>query len=119
MPFDWAQYLELGRELAQRSDEASLRTAISRAYYAAFCKSRALLEQEGVVFLPDANIHTLVWEQYRQSNDSVRYYIGIDGKGLRNVRNIADYETEFVDLPARTRRALRKAEDILNSLARL
>jgi uncharacterized protein (UPF0332 family) len=119
MAFDWTQYLGLAQELAQRSDEAALRTAISRAYYAVFCLSRDRLEQEGVVFLPDTNIHSLVWEEYRQSNDSIRYYIGIDGKGLRNARNIADYEAEFVDLSARTRRALQKAESILNALARL
>lgn len=46
MPFDWKHYLELARELAQPSAsepgqrEAELWTAISRAYYAAFCHAR-------------------------------------------------------------------------------
>ena len=43
MPFDWKHYLDLARDLAQPSSsdqgqrEAELRTAISRAYYSAFC----------------------------------------------------------------------------------
>ena len=36
MPFDFAAYLTLAEELKQRTDEASLRTAISRVYYAVF-----------------------------------------------------------------------------------
>ena len=39
--FEWAAYHTLARELATRSgDEAALRTAVSRAYYAAFCRAR-------------------------------------------------------------------------------
>ena len=32
-PFDWCAYFLLARELAERQDEASLRSALSRAYY--------------------------------------------------------------------------------------
>ena len=44
--FDWKQYLDLARDLSQpmTSDagtrEARLRSAVSRAYYAAFCHAR-------------------------------------------------------------------------------
>lgn len=31
--FDWSGYLDLALELQKRPDEASLRSAISRAYY--------------------------------------------------------------------------------------
>ena len=47
--FDWADYLTLAQELAtRRSDEAALRPAVSRAYYAAFCQARNVLRREGV-----------------------------------------------------------------------
>ena len=35
-PFDWNEYLSLATTLSEKADEASQRTAISRAYYAAF-----------------------------------------------------------------------------------
>ena len=36
MPFDWNEYLVLARQLATAGDEASKRSAISRAYYFVF-----------------------------------------------------------------------------------
>ena len=36
MPFDWNEFLTLARELAAKTDDASKRTAISRAYYCVF-----------------------------------------------------------------------------------
>jgi len=36
MPFDWNEYLALARRLAAAGDEASKRSAISRAYYFVF-----------------------------------------------------------------------------------
>jgi hypothetical protein len=48
--FDWSRYLDLADELARRvSDEAAERSAISRAYYAAFGMSRRHLVQSGIV----------------------------------------------------------------------
>ena len=45
MSFEWADYLKLAAALAEEPDslgpeEAALRSAASRAYYAAFCASR-------------------------------------------------------------------------------
>ena len=48
MAFDWTEYLTLAQELVQREEEACLRSAISRAYYAAFGKARERLEQEAI-----------------------------------------------------------------------
>jgi len=52
MSFDWADYLTLAQELADQaassqSTEAKLRSAISRAYYAAFCKESNHLRTNG------------------------------------------------------------------------
>ena len=67
----------------------------------------------------DASIHTQVWKAYRNSAEDVRYYIGIDGKSLRNNRNLANYDSEFPDIDKRTRQALKKAESIISSLSRV
>ena len=119
MAFEWTEFLTLAKELAQRSDEAALRSAVSRAYYAAFGKARALLMAEGVPLVSDATDHARVWEAFRSSSDDVRYYIGVDGMALRNNRNRADYDAEVTDIKARAQRAVRKAEDIYKALDRL
>ena len=58
MSFDWSEYLKLAQELAGQtgnpaSQEARLRAAVSRAYYAVFCISRAcgtgLTKQYGMI----------------------------------------------------------------------
>lgn len=53
MTFDWTEFLKLARELQERADDADLpfapeaakRTAVSRAYYAAFCHARNYAEK--------------------------------------------------------------------------
>lgn len=52
--FDWAQYLTLAEDLREGrgstvNEEARLRSAVSRAYYTAFCLARDLLIDEGEI----------------------------------------------------------------------
>ena len=51
MPFDWTEYARLAEELGTRPDEASLRTAISRAYYSVYHQARDYLLAEGILCL--------------------------------------------------------------------
>jgi hypothetical protein len=46
LAFDWREFLDLARELSDRTDEASQRTAISRAYFAALGAARGMLSSE-------------------------------------------------------------------------
>ncbi len=61
--FRWADYLDLAEELVQRGESGSLsdacmRSAISRAYYAALLTARNWLREEmGVEVSDDAHIH--------------------------------------------------------------
>ena len=48
-PFEWLQYLGLAQELAARSEEACLRTALSRAYYYVYNLALIRAERNGVV----------------------------------------------------------------------
>jgi len=117
MVFDWAKYLVLAEELAMRiTDEASLRSAISRAYYAAFCTARNRLLQEGEEIPKTGDAHTIVWTKYRESTQKHRRYIGITGDRLRRSRRKADYEDEFPDIRARFEDAVAKARRLLDSL---
>lgn len=66
MSFDWTQYLFLAQELTKGSasssnHEAMLRSAISRAYYAAFCSARNFLRDHKKKVIPlTAEAHRIV-----------------------------------------------------------
>jgi hypothetical protein len=83
MSFDWSQYLTLAQELVALSKnhankEALLRCAISKAYYAAFCKSQNYLldidKDKNLDKFP--NVHQFVIERFQSSNDTTKKKIG-------------------------------------------
>ena len=51
MPFDWREFIELGKGLIAEGtqvqlNESKLRSAVSRLYYGSFCYTRNYMEQE-------------------------------------------------------------------------
>jgi uncharacterized protein (UPF0332 family) len=54
MPFDWTLFLAVAQDLAQHhtpeNEEAALRCAVSRAYYAAYHQAVAYCESQGRTF---------------------------------------------------------------------
>lgn len=110
MSFDWTEYLNLAEELAGQAqkpstEEARLRSAISRAYYAAFSTARYKLPS-----IPSnlaGSVHTYVWKNYKNNNDLTRSQIGANGDRLRKDRNRADYDTTVSNLPKLTEKALK------------
>jgi hypothetical protein len=68
MNFDWSQYLNLAKELADRETtpaerDARLRDAINRSYYAAFILARNYLpDLEGYSLPKTGDIHYCIWE---------------------------------------------------------
>lgn len=120
MGFDWADYLVLAEELGKRSDdEASLRSAVSRAYYAAFCTARNRLLQEGEEVPKTGEAHTVVWTKYRERAQKQRRDVGINGDRLRRVRNKADYDDELPNIHAEVEGAVARARRLLDSLREL
>ena len=91
MAFAWTDFLELAKEISSRSDDAALRSALSRAYYAAFGMAIDALEAAGHSISRAAAAHSQVWLLYQQANNGPRHYIGVDGARLRNLRRMADY----------------------------
>ncbi len=96
MSFDWRLYIKLAGELINFQREKSLaesywRSAISRAYYGAFCLSRNFLSLRRIT-LPRRNVHRFVIDRYKESVDRDKRKIGIELDRLRKDRNDADYE---------------------------
>ncbi len=120
MSFDWSQYLHLARELAEETtDETKMRSAISRAYYAAFIKARNYLQEREGLTIPTQNSHQYVINQFKDSQEKVCEKIGNRLKRLRNRRNQADYDNTFPDLADRTKESLTLGRRIISGLGNL
>ena len=116
MSFDWSEYLDLAQELAGQatspsSQEAKLRSAISRAYYAAFCTARNHLRDREKHSIPrGGQAHPYVRDQFKQSPDKVRKKVGENLNRLRIQRNKADYDDILARLPDTAKRAIRRGK---------
>ena len=123
--FDWSEYLDLAQELAGQtatpaSKEAKLRSSISRAYYAAFCKARNhLRDVEGHSIPPTGEAHRYVIDTFRDSIDRRRRQVGINLDRLRINRNHVDYNDYVNGLSSMTVTALRIAQHIISVLGTL
>ncbi len=115
MAFDWADYLTLAKELATRDDEAAQRSAMSRAYYAAFHSARSFLRQEGVsISNPGLGEHKSVWDAFQNSRDDQRIQIGQRGERLRLFRNRADYDNRLPNLTLFVKTTLITSEQVIS-----
>jgi uncharacterized protein (UPF0332 family) len=120
MPFDWGLYLNTARSLAANTnDEAALRSAVSRAYYAAFglASLRAVAENKHVPSTGEA--HAVVWKHFESASDRFRKKIGADGKRLRWRRRQADYDASAKISSAEVSDSLNTADSIIRFLALL
>jgi uncharacterized protein (UPF0332 family) len=142
MKFNWAEYLELAKELADitstissdsetdskpRISEAKLRSSISRAYYAAFCIARNYLRD--VLHEPrlskartgDTNEHQFVADEFRynKSKNKKMIEIGNDLGRLRQSRNKADYDDTIYTLEKDMKFSLKIAQNIIEKITEL
>jgi len=120
--FDWIYYLDLADSLVSQDNESALRSAVSRAYYAAYNKALQKLIDEGQISRQDpteSSKHLAIWKLYRDSSDSRRNQAGNDGDRLRKSRVNADYvaDNEFVQRDASMK--VRNARDLYRRLDRL
>jgi uncharacterized protein (UPF0332 family) len=127
MKFDWSEYFYLAKELAETSEEAELRSAVSRAYYSAFCLARNYwrdIQQDPRLSrnkTNDINDHQYVAKEfiYNQSKSQPMIEIGKDLTRLRIMRNKADYEATIFNLKREARTALMLAQNIISALSNL
>ncbi len=124
--FDWVHFLRLAEQLNDLvvtgvDVEAQQRSAISRAYYAAFNLSRIYLESEGYgPYAADASAHGEVKRAFNHADDRVRKSIGQRLDALRESRNWSDYSSvvaaNWLDL---AKVAVSRAKEIEKSLQSL
>lgn len=125
--FDWSEYLTVAEDLcagrgSTASEEARLRAAVSRAYYAAFCPARDLLIEEGEISparRDEPRLHVEVATRFKSRSDGRRAKIGKWLFRMREHRNACDYEAEVRSLPEVARVALQEARWTLEHIAKV
>lgn len=124
MSFDWSEYLVLAQELTTRAtqatssskQEAMLRCAVSRAYFAAFGGVQNRLRNEGETIPPAARGHQIAVNLLRASPDVTRQTMGQILEYLRSKRNIVDYDNVVSDLLPLTEGVLALTEQVISWL---
>ena len=125
MPFDWRQYLTLAEELSRKSTtpanlEARQRTAISRAYYAAFVSARNYLrDYKKLPISQTGEAHRDVAQQFRLNAEPNNQTIADNLRRLRLYRNQADYTDKFPGLIAITEISLELSQEVIFILENL
>lgn len=124
MSFDWSEYFNLAQELAGKvtnpsTQEAKLRSAISRSYYAIYCLARnylCLRERHSIPGGREAK--DFVHMQFRIGSKE-RKKIGSNLDRLRTYREEADYEDIVARLTDNAETSLKLAERAIANLRRL
>lgn len=122
MSFSWHDFHLLAVALRQNPtdpgpEEASLRTAISRAYYAAFRSAMdAAQAREGFVPTHTGQDHALVRQHYQSHSDTTHRKIGTYLGRLCDNRNKADYDANVSGLPPMAQSSVQIADNVLNHL---
>jgi uncharacterized protein (UPF0332 family) len=113
-PFTWKSYLELAESLKDKVDptEAELRSAISRAYYAAF---HSVKEGKSDIAEKIADkkegIHSVFWRELK-SLQGKNTALAEKGKRLMESRVAADYYNPFSETRD-TSVLVKKAEEVI------
>ncbi len=121
--FQWAQFLEVARGLSvaagrkpeHRLTEAALRSAASRAYYAAYCHARGYAEANlGFTRSRGVDDHADVRDCIRRSG-LVAEASSLDD--LRKWRNMCDYDDIVANCELLARASLTRAEQVIKALS--
>ena len=113
-------YLDLADELVKRTgDEAAERSAVSRAYYAAFGTAREYLIQSGASIPKSGPAHAIVWTRLHAMPDPVHRRIADLGRLLRRQRGRADYDDSYPGVSVDAQNAVAMARRLLTDLAGL
>ncbi|MGI8854687.1 MAG: hypothetical protein ACR2JW_02965 [Thermomicrobiales bacterium] len=126
--FAWEDFLTLANDIKGRSEEQYKRTAISRAYYAAYCSARDWYVNEWGAIPKDPNksrqgSHEAVWDAYqspRHAGDKRYSKIGARGDSLKRLRVWADYYLPFpTKLDVQVTIALSTAKNLIDDLKKM
>jgi uncharacterized protein (UPF0332 family) len=117
--FDWSEYLRLAEKLSKGSDEASLRSSISRAYYFVYHLALTRARENGFAPKLDQPMHTQLWVVFSGNPEPECQRLAMIGNRMRGRRVRADYEPFFVRVEEEAGAVLEDAEEFANRLGKL
>jgi uncharacterized protein (UPF0332 family) len=109
-------FLVLAQALCAQASEAAWRTAVSRAYYAAFHVARELFEGLGFIVPHADRAHAYLWRRLTHCGDPRVQRAGSDLNTLRGERNRADYDFRLSFQQGVTQALVRMAEQVIQAL---
>jgi uncharacterized protein (UPF0332 family) len=113
MSFDWRDYLKLAGTLASAESEAARRTAVSRAYYAAYHQAKIYLT-DTTQLNGEKHEHVIAVLKHHRMRD--QRDTGLQLERLKRFRESADYiQNQFDVKPAEV---IATAEKVVGMLAR-
>ena len=127
MSFDWADFLTFAEALRAEPEspgpkEAALRSAASRAYYAAFHRALRFASREKYVPFHTGEDHKRVQAYFRdwQPRDKTRQKIATELSRLYDHRRRADYDDTLFNQPTSlAEQAIAMATSVLKNLGSL
>lgn len=93
---DETGFLEVADAFSTGSLESEWRSAVSRAYYAAFHKARWLMRQCGFDVPRGEQAHTYLWFRLSNAGHTDVMNAGAEPGRLRSARNWADYDFDVL-----------------------
>ncbi len=117
--FPYDGYLRLAKKLSTFVDnEACLRSAVSRAYYASLYKSIRFAEGKGATFLckGKSEIHREVVDYFKYNGDIFFDLVSAELGRLRKDRNNCDYDDNVKNIKKTAENAIIDAEAIFNKI---
>ncbi len=120
MRFDWREYLELAKKISNMSDlelseEALYRSAVSRAYYAAFCWCRNFAYQRLGFKTSDTSKAHKELREFLKRKGGKWIRLASQLNNLRLWRNKCDYEDEVQGLSNMLKESIKFSENVINT----
>ena len=118
MAFDWQEYLNLSDGLVTMTLESAKRSAISRAYYAAFHKAEGLYRHYNPTYASTDNsqTHYVVWKWFESHSSRNYKKVGVAGFNLKRQRETANYRDEYPGIEQQATYQVARAKGIIADL---
>lgn len=113
---NFREFLEVADGLVQGDTEGDWRSAVSRAYYAAFHVGRTFLQALGFQVPQAEQAHGFIWLRLSNCNQADLQSTGSGLNDLRKNRNQADYDERRFVSAHRAADAVAAARDIIETL---
>jgi uncharacterized protein (UPF0332 family) len=118
-PFDWSEYFRLADELGKRSDEASLRISISRAYYFVYHLALKRAMANDLTLKLDEGTHAQLWLVFTGNPEPECQRLGAIGSRMKEKRVRADYRDYFARIQEEAPAILGDAQEFADRLGKL